>query len=126
MQLHDTENCSCPPHAYNLDNTNADPETRGKWIQLARKLGVAIRCVYLTASPKLCEHNDTVRALNGALMNPEQRKILPRVAFTGFASRFREPALKEGFQDITKVEFQVCFPRLDMTRRPCVDGRVNL
>ncbi|KAI9874270.1 MAG: hypothetical protein M1830_009936, partial [Pleopsidium flavum] len=56
-----------------VDNTNADIETRGKWIQLARKLGVPIRCVYLTASPKLCEHNDTVRALNGTLMNPEQR-----------------------------------------------------
>jgi bifunctional polynucleotide phosphatase/kinase len=45
-------------------------------------------------------------------MNPEQRKILPRVAFTGFAFQVWEPALKEGFQDINKVEFQVCFPDL--------------
>lgn len=28
------------------------------------------------------------------------------MAFTGFANRYREPSLKEGFQDITKVDFE--------------------
>jgi len=40
-------------------------------------------------------------------MNPEQRVNLPKVAFTSFASRFREPELKEGFEDITRVDFKV-------------------
>lgn len=92
---------------HTLDNTNADPDTRAIWIKLARILGVPIRCVYLAAPPKLCEHNDAVRALGGALMNPEQRTMLPRVAFAGFASRFREPVLKEGFEEIIKVDFKV-------------------
>ncbi|KAJ9619534.1 DNA kinase/phosphatase Pnk1 [Taxawa tesnikishii (nom. ined.)] len=39
-------------------------------------------------------------------MNPESRTMLPKVAFTGFASRYREPTLEEGFQDITKIDFQ--------------------
>ncbi|CAN9292135.1 unnamed protein product [Alternaria alternata] len=47
-----------------IDNTNADPETRAVWITLAQKLKVPIRCVLFTATPKLCEHNDTFRALN--------------------------------------------------------------
>ncbi|RYO32505.1 hypothetical protein AA0111_g4400 [Alternaria arborescens] len=47
-----------------IDNTNADPETRAVWITLAQKLKVPIRCVLVTATPKLCEHNDTFRALN--------------------------------------------------------------
>jgi predicted kinase len=47
-----------------LDNTNPDPETRAVWVNLARKLEVPIRCVLFTASAKVCEHNDTVRALN--------------------------------------------------------------
>lgn len=47
-----------------LDNTNADPETRRVWINLALKLNVPIRCVLFTAPPRLCEHNDTFRALN--------------------------------------------------------------
>lgn len=38
-------------------------------------------------------------------MNPEKRTLLPKMAFTGFASRFREPKVEEGFQDITKVDF---------------------
>jgi hypothetical protein len=40
-------------------------------------------------------------------MNPESRTILPKMAFTGFASRYREPTADEGFEDITKVNFKV-------------------
>lgn len=34
--------------------------------------------------------------------------MLPRMAFNGFVSRYREPKVEEGFQDIIKVDFQVC------------------
>ncbi|KAF2204780.1 PNK3P-domain-containing protein [Delitschia confertaspora ATCC 74209] len=89
-----------------VDNTNADVETRSHWISLAKKLKVPIRCILFTAPAKLCEHNDVVRALNeGPETNPEKRTILPRLAFTGFASRYREPQLNEGFEDITKIDF---------------------
>jgi hypothetical protein len=39
--------------------------------------------------------------------NPENRTLLPRMAFTGFASRYRQPTLLEGFTDITTVHFRV-------------------
>lgn len=39
-------------------------------------------------------------------MNPESRVALPKLAFTGFKSRFKQPKVKEGFQDITEVEFK--------------------
>ncbi|CAD6571469.1 MAG: hypothetical protein ASARMPREDX12_004546 [Alectoria sarmentosa] len=90
-----------------LDNTNADQETRAIWVQLAQKFAVPIRCLYFPALAKLCQHNDTVRALSTSKFNPENRSILPHSAFTGFASRFKEPKVTEGFQDIIKVEFQV-------------------
>jgi bifunctional polynucleotide phosphatase/kinase len=32
--------------------------------------------------------------------------MLPKMAFTGFASRYRRPTLDEGFQDITSVDFR--------------------
>ena len=32
--------------------------------------------------------------------------MLPGMAFTGFASRFQEPKLAEGFQDIIQVPFK--------------------
>jgi bifunctional polynucleotide phosphatase/kinase len=53
----------------------------------------------------VCEHNNAVRALNESL-NPESRLVLPKMAFTGFASRFKPPHLKEGFEDIIEVQFQ--------------------
>lgn len=32
--------------------------------------------------------------------------MLPRMAFTSFAARYREPKLEEGFDDITRVDFR--------------------
>jgi bifunctional polynucleotide phosphatase/kinase len=43
----------------------------------------------------------------GMQMNPEERMMLPKLAFTGFAARYREPTLEEGFVDITTVDFKV-------------------
>jgi bifunctional polynucleotide phosphatase/kinase len=39
-------------------------------------------------------------------MNPEARSILPKLAFNGFASRFKAPKEQEGFQDITEIPFR--------------------
>ena len=57
--------CEHPPHANCLsDNTNADIEVRKKWLELAAKRSVPIRCIHFTAAAEVCEHNDVVRALN--------------------------------------------------------------
>lgn len=88
-----------------VDNTNPDPETRASWTQLARELKLPIRCVYFTAPPELCRHNDAVRAANRDL-NPESRTLLPGMAFADFARRFREPDAAEGFEDIVRVDFR--------------------
>lgn len=92
-----------------VDNTNADVATRKVWLDLGAKVGVPVRCMWFTAPPSLCQHNDTVRALAGEGLNgfnPEKRVILPHSAFAGFRSRFKEPDIKEGFQDVVKVDFQ--------------------
>ncbi|KAF4458265.1 bifunctional polynucleotide phosphatase kinase [Fusarium albosuccineum] len=88
-----------------IDNTNADPDTRTIWVELAKKFGIAIRCVWFKTPITLCEHNNAVRALNKSL-NPESRESLPKLAFSGFSSRYKAPQLKEGFQDITEVNFR--------------------
>ncbi|RGP70141.1 bifunctional polynucleotide phosphatase kinase [Fusarium sporotrichioides] len=88
-----------------IDNTNADPETRTVWVELAKKFGISIRCVWFKTPLQVCEHNNAVRALNESL-NPESRLVLPKMAFTGFANRFKPPSVKEGFQEIIEVPFQ--------------------
>ncbi|KAG8163830.1 hypothetical protein KVR01_005748 [Diaporthe batatas] len=88
-----------------VDNTNPDPDVRGQWVDLAKKAGVPIRCVWFKTPLSIAEHNDTVRAMNKD-MNPEARTALPKLAFNGFASRFKQPKASEGFQDIVEVDFQ--------------------
>ncbi|KAL3463222.1 polynucleotide kinase 3 phosphatase-domain-containing protein [Aspergillus heterothallicus] len=90
-----------------VDNTNADPETRALWLDVAKQFDVPIRCVYFSASPALCKHNNAVRAANKTL-NPESRTLLPGIAFGDFGKRFKEPTLSEGFQDIIRVDFRFC------------------
>jgi len=91
-----------------VDNTNADAETRAVWINPARKLDCPIRCIVFTASARVCEHNDTFRALHvGQETNPEKRSLLPRVAFSSFASRYRAPEVSEGFNDMIVIDFRV-------------------
>jgi hypothetical protein len=40
-------------------------------------------------------------------MNPEKREMLPGNLFDGFAKKRELPTLKEGFQDITTIDFVV-------------------
>ncbi|KXJ96665.1 polynucleotide kinase 3 phosphatase-domain-containing protein [Microdochium bolleyi] len=89
-----------------IDNTNADPDGRKEWVDLARSRGVPIRCVWFKTPFALCEHNAVVRALNGASLNPEGRASLPSMAFHGFNSRFSRPTTIEGYEDIIEMEFK--------------------
>ena len=75
------------------------------WIELAKKSKVPVRCVWFKTPLQICEHNDAVRSLNKSL-NPESRQVLPKMAFTGFASRYKAPQVKEGFQDVMEMDFQ--------------------
>lgn len=50
------------------DNTNADIETRAHWVEVAKSFNIPIRCILFTASSRLAEHNDAVRALNPTLV----------------------------------------------------------
>ncbi|MBE3048079.1 AAA family ATPase, partial [Candidatus Bathyarchaeota archaeon] len=53
-----------------VDNTNADPETRAIWVDLAKKYKVPARCVWFKTPSQICEHNDAVRALNKSVRTP--------------------------------------------------------
>lgn len=97
------------------DNTNGDLDTRALWIRLSQSFELPIRCVFFSAPPKVCEHNNTVRALAGDAFNPENRSILPPVAFSSYASRFKKPSMTEGFDDIITLEFQVRYLYIILT-----------
>ena len=102
LLLHDGPRLKLYSHM--LDNTNPDPTTRALWVDLAKKHGVAVRCVWFQTDQAICLHNDAVRSQN-KLLNPDNREALPRIAFNGFFAKFRKPEATEGFSDITEVAF---------------------
>jgi bifunctional polynucleotide phosphatase/kinase len=87
-----------------VDNTNRDQKIRKLWVDVAKSFNIPIRCVYFSADPALCQHNDVVRAMNAA-HNPESRTMLPKIAFWGYKRDFQPPELEEGLEDITQVDF---------------------
>ncbi|KAH9896378.1 PNK3P-domain-containing protein [Xylariomycetidae sp. FL2044] len=88
-----------------IDNTNRNVDVRKDWVDLAQKYFVPIRCVWFKIPKAVCEHNELVRAMNKS-MNPESRTALPGMAFNGFFKDFKEPKVKEGFQDIVEIDFR--------------------
>lgn len=56
------------PLIMNSDATNADTETRKHWVDLASKLTIPIRCIYMPTPLHICQHNDAVRAMGGDIV----------------------------------------------------------
>ena len=99
-----------------VDNTNADIETRAAWIALAKKLKVPVQLVHFTASPKLCEHNDTVRALNGDLVSKSRRRnVVEITAWTSVDTPCEGILLRSLLRDVKHVLFNGNVRRLNWT-----------
>lgn len=45
--------------------------------------------------------------IGGTQANPEGRSLLPKQAFTMYQSSFLAPSMAEGFEDISRVNFEV-------------------
>ena len=88
-----------------VDNTNADVETRAIWVKIAQEFKIPIHCIHFTAPTRLCEHNNVFRVLSGKHANPEQRTLLPGIAFRSFSQRYTEPSASEGFESVIKANF---------------------
>ncbi|CAG8487177.1 8954_t:CDS:10 [Diversispora eburnea] len=84
-----------------IDNTNPDVENRKMYIDLAKKYDVPIRCFWFQASEALSKHNNMYRAFG---TTGQKRPLLPEVTFHYYRSRFIEPKIEEGFQEINDLQ----------------------
>ncbi|KAF7724376.1 hypothetical protein EC973_001101 [Apophysomyces ossiformis] len=85
-----------------IDNTNPEASTRALYIKLAQLASVPVRCFYFTADEHLARHNNLYRAVQPS---PTAREVLGDIAFRTFKSKFQEPKLSEGFDEIKKINF---------------------
>ncbi|KAI4816024.1 hypothetical protein KUCAC02_006141 [Chaenocephalus aceratus] len=85
-----------------VDNTNPDPESRKRYVDVAKAAGVPCRCFHFSASLEQAKHNNRFRE-----MNPSESKHMKvnGMIFHSFKKHFLAPALSEGFSEILQIHF---------------------
>ncbi|CAB1348714.1 unnamed protein product [Coregonus sp. 'balchen'] len=89
-----------------VDNTNPDPESRKRYIDVSQSLGVSCRCFNFSASLEQAKHNNRFRE-----MAPSTTKHLKvnDMIFHSYKKKFVVPSLSEGFSEILQVHFVPTF-----------------
>lgn len=82
-----------------LDNTNPSAAGRKEYIELAKKAGYTVRCLWFHLEHEASVHLDTFRALT------QQKERLPKNAFQMYIRSFEKPTVTEGFESIEQVQF---------------------
>ncbi|KAM7399676.1 hypothetical protein PAMP_018924 [Pampus punctatissimus] len=85
-----------------VDNTNPDPESRKRYVDVAKAAGVSCRCFLFSASLEQAKHNNRFR--ENAPSDSKHAKVNDMI-FHSYKKHFVAPALSEGFSEILHVHF---------------------
>lgn len=85
-----------------VDNTNPDPESRKRYVDVAKAAGVPCRCFQFSATLEEAKHNNRFREM--APSDTKHTKVNDMV-FHSYKKHFKAPALSEGFSEILQIHF---------------------
>ncbi|XP_058806617.1 uncharacterized protein F21D5.5 isoform X2 [Phymastichus coffea] len=94
-----------------VDNTNPDKTTRQRYIEIAKKRGVPVRCFAMALDKEHVRHNNMFRILT----DPTHQAISDMI-INSYIKNFKPPSEDEGFSEIVKIKF-VPFFKSDEDRR---------
>lgn len=94
-----------------VDNTNPDPESRLRFIEVASKLKIQCRCAIIAESITRARHNNKFRELIGEIHQPISEMIM-----NSHKSKYKEPELSEGYSEILRVNFKPKFKKHEHER----------
>ena len=89
-----------------IDNTSPDKDSRLRYIDVARKHKVPVRCFQFMTTIAHAKHNNRFRELT--VKSSKHVKVNDMV-FNTYKSKFCEPELTEGFSEIVKIHFNPSF-----------------
>uniref|UniRef100_A0A3Q3BGY2 Polynucleotide kinase 3'-phosphatase n=1 Tax=Kryptolebias marmoratus TaxID=37003 RepID=A0A3Q3BGY2_KRYMA len=89
-----------------VDNTNPDPESRKRYVDVAKAAGVSCRCFHFSATLEQAKHNNRFREM--APSDGKHAKVNDMV-FHSYKKHFVAPALSEGFSEILQIHFVPVF-----------------
>uniref|UniRef100_A0A3Q4G664 Polynucleotide kinase 3'-phosphatase n=1 Tax=Neolamprologus brichardi TaxID=32507 RepID=A0A3Q4G664_NEOBR len=93
-------------HSVAVDNTNPDPESRKRYVDVAKAAGVPCRCFHFSATLEQAKHNNRFREM--APSDSKHAKVNDMV-FHSYKKHFQAPALSEGFSEILQIHFVPSF-----------------
>lgn len=103
-----------------LDNTYPTRRSRGEILDLARRHGLPVRCVWIDTSTEEALFNACCRMLDrqGKILAPaevvrlskDDPNMLPPAAIFYYFQRFEEPTVEEGFVAVERVTFERRLP----------------
>ncbi|XP_076814594.1 bifunctional polynucleotide phosphatase/kinase-like [Clavelina lepadiformis] len=94
-----------------IDNTNPDLESRQRYISCAKSRGCQCRCFVMQATLDHAMHNNRFRELSGS-----PHDVVPKMILYSYRKKFVEPKLKEGFDEIVKINFVPHFENDDLSK----------
>ncbi|KAM3615776.1 uncharacterized protein V6R79_007629 [Siganus canaliculatus] len=85
-----------------VDNTNPDPESRKRYVDVAKAIGVPCRCFQFSATLEQAKHNNRFREM--APSDTKHAKVNDMI-FHSYKKHFVAPVLSEGFTEILQIHF---------------------
>ncbi|XP_050080459.1 uncharacterized protein F21D5.5 [Anopheles maculipalpis] len=91
-----------------VDNLNPDVESRKRYLLVANRANIPVRCFLMDVSYKHARHNNEFRE-----MTDRSHSTISEMVFNSYKSKFQPPTVAEGFTEIVKVQFVPNFANKD-------------